>query len=196
MKKKTILINSIIPVALSLLIIILSLKFINKSRELGATLAVLEKQTGTMNAFINKNNVYTYYENLLLNNKIDSTLIIEDLVGNTLHFKDLNLKKPTLILFIHQTHCSSCWGKAMEILVQNYPEIAEKDLIVLTSYQNFRDIAIQLQELHLSSNVYNIVSGSFGNVLEDLGVPFIIIDTPTKLTTLCRFKLTTLRRSS
>ena len=174
MKKRLPWINTIASIALSILIIILSLKFVNMSKELKRTQEVLGQQKLSSNQLKDKNDAYTYYENLFLNKKLDSSMILKDLSENTTSLRDLKISKPTIILFIHQTHCSSCWSGAVDIVVKDFPEIAKQDMIVFTSYQNFRDIVIPLQELNLSSNVYNLVQGSFGEELEKINVPFAI----------------------
>ena len=126
------------------------------------------------NGIKNKNDTFTYYENLLINERMDTSFLLEDISGNIRSLSDLRIGEPKLIFFIHQTHCSSCWGKAIETLIKEFPEIAKEDLIVCTSYQNFRDIVIPLKELNLPSDVYNIIQGSFGKELEKLEVPCVI----------------------
>ena len=117
---------------------------------------------------------YRYEESLAIGRKIDTTMVFENFAGQRNTLKNNGNNKPTLYFFIDQTHCSTCWGKALEILVSKFRSILPDRMVVLTSFRNFRDIVIPFKELKIDTNVYNIVQGEISPSLASIGLPLLI----------------------
>lgn len=170
-----------IPVILAIAVIIMSQRYIANGKVIRQQQLSLQTEKERSNILQAKRGQYRFYESMAIGQSIDSSIILEELTGLRFTLKDINKNQPTLFFFIDQTHCSSCWGKALEIMVKNFQPILSERTIVLTSYQNFRDIVIPLKELKIDSNVYNIVQGELSPNIQKIGLPFMISVDPKQV---------------
>lgn len=163
-----------IPIILATAVIIVSQKSIAKGKVIKQQQISLQNEIEKSNILLAKRGQYRFYESMAIGQSIDSSVVLEELTGKRFTLNNIHKNQPTLFFFIDQTHCSSCWGKALEKMVENFLPILSERTIVLTSYQNFRDIVIPLKELKIDSNVYNIVQGEISPNLQKLGLPLMI----------------------
>jgi len=166
---------------LALFLIVITLKYSSNRKTLLKEQKSLHNFVEMNNLLRDKSKQYLYFENLSIGQQINTFATVEAVDGKRTSLETVLKEQPSILFFIDQTHCSSCWGKALEILLTKFPSSLVDHIYFLTSFQNFRDIVIPLQELKVKTNIYNIVEGKIAPQLHGMDVPLLVTINQNKM---------------
>ncbi|TSA39049.1 MAG: hypothetical protein D4R64_00930 [Porphyromonadaceae bacterium] len=167
--------NKITIVLIGLYAFLTSALLLTKIFELKQSKKQIQEMSEHYNSSLIAMNTDLYLELLSNNMIVSDSLKIENPSGKIFRLNQLAKEKLKIILYIEQTHCSNCWGAILEKFINNYPDVVNSDLIVLSSFQNFREIIISLKEKGINSSVYNIVEGDMDFPVCKPNSPFLCI---------------------
>jgi hypothetical protein len=165
--------NRLFCILLIILIVCLFLFLKLSEHNLNSTKSSLiaERELSVTNTLLEDNNLYLEW---LTNGAfVGDSISLEDPYGNSLCFSDLPIGNGKILLYLEQTFCSDCYAAILEKLQKEYPLIVKKDLIIICSFMNFRELIIFFKVKGIDITPYNIIKGNLILPASSSNTPFL-----------------------
>lgn len=106
---------------------------------------------------------------------ISPTLQLTGENNNEIRLSEIINRNHTLVFRYNELACSDCVYKEMGNLKELAKEIGDKNIIILASYKNQRDLYVTKRVNGINLQVYNIEQNSLDNNIDNYNIPYMFI---------------------
>ncbi len=162
----------------SLFVLVLALAINNRKQGKKLQITINQSKQIQTHLLALKHSVKTSYQS---NEKTLRDIEVEDSKQQKYLLSKIIGKEPKLTLVITELNCEPCINPAIEHIRKFIDNVGKEQVIVLVSYNNFRNYYLFHRTAKLSCKVYNIKQGALNLPADKVNLPYILkIDTGLK----------------
>lgn len=155
----------------SLLILVIALAINNRKQEKQLQITINQAKQIQSHLLALKHSVKTSHQS---NEKMLRDIGVEDSKHQKYPLSEIIGKEPKLVLVTTELNCEPCVNLGIEHIRKFIENVGKEQVIVLVSYNNFRNYYLFDRTAKLSCKVYNIKEGALNLPADKLNLPYFI----------------------